>query len=331
MTSRRKLRDELHNLPPEFELGASSADLMRRGRRIKMTRQGAAVAAVVVVVAGIGTTAAQLGNHRAGTHPISTAASNARFAPPLLASGGSGSPVPVSAVPSPVASPTSTAVDSSPGVAASALPSPVASAPGEIFPTPTPSLSPTAPSTADASCSPAPQSTVGAPPASDGANAVPWGSLIKVGADGPNKDVVIYAFHIEDAQLPCDKVAFMLGTDSPAGQVSGVTGEVAANEFSGSDLAPGFHATSESGGGNQISDWYIFGYYVGDATSVSIPEKSSPLPSSPAVVVPWSVNPDVKIWWISGTGAVPSTGTPIATDAQGNVLPAGNASPPSVG
>jgi hypothetical protein len=325
MTSRRKFRDELHNLPPEFDLGASSAELMRRGRRIRTTRQGAVIGAVALVVAGIGTTAAQLGNHTSA-HSIAAADKPAVAFPPAARYGPYGPDVAIPPAAAPVSSGPAP-VTSTPPAGASALPAPVS-------PVATTSAATSAPLTstsASAACSPAAQSTVGAPPASDGANAVPWGALIKVGPDASGKAVVIYGFHIENSQVPCDKVGFMLGTATAAGQVAAVTGEVAANETSGSDLAPGFHATSESGGGNQISNWYIFGYYVGDATSISIPEKESALPASAATVVPWSVNPDVKIWWIGGSGAVPNVGVPTATDAQGNVLPAGNASTPAVG
>jgi hypothetical protein len=52
----------------------------------------------------------------------------------------------------------------------------------------------------------------------------------------------------------------MLGTQTSSGGVSAVTAEVAANETDGGDLAPGFHATSSSGGNEQLSDWYIVGY-----------------------------------------------------------------------
>jgi hypothetical protein len=319
MTTRRKLRDELHDLTPDLDLGASSADLMRRGRRIRATKQGAVVGAVALVVTGIGTTAAQLGHHGGRTSSISSATAG-NYAPnlPIPASPAPSSPAPSSPAHSPFAVP----VSSSPGPAASAAP-----ASGSATPvgSPTPVASPP-----PNGCAVWPMSTEGAPPASDGKDAVPWGSQIKVGSDVGGTTPVIYAFHIDNPQLPCVNVGFMLGTET-SGAVSAMTAEVAANEVEGTDIAAGFHATSESGGNDQLSNWYIFGYYVGPPATISIPEKQSAAASTQATVVPWSVDPDVQVWWISGTGAVPNVGVPSARDAQGNLLPAGNASTPGVG
>jgi len=108
------------------------------------------------------------------------------------------------------------------------------------------------------------------------------------------------------------------------------TGSYEANESDGSDLTPGMHAVSLSGGGNQISAWYLIGYYVGSATSVFVEEKAFASPVA-ATVVPWSVNPDVKFWWVSGGGAVPSFGKLSAKDANGTALPLGTHGQLSVG
>jgi hypothetical protein len=185
-----------------------------------------------------------------------------------------------------------------------------------------------------ATCTPAPQSTTGAPAAASGGNLndgnpPPWGSVIDAGTDTSGKALVLYAYPISDPAIPCTHFGLMLGTkDVGTAAPSGVTGMYATNEFDGSDSAPGFHAAGLSGGGNQISKWYALGYYVGAAASVSIPENGTAVA---ATVVPWSVNPDVKIWWVSGAAAVPSFGVPSAKDAQGNLLPAGTASAPGVG
>jgi hypothetical protein len=141
---------------------------------------------------------------------------------------------------------------------------------------------------------------------------------------------VLYGYPIGDAQLPCTHFGLMLGTkDLATAATSGVTGIYATNEFSGSDLAPGFHAGSLSGGGNQVQDWYLLGYYVGPAATISVPLNGV---ATPATVAAWSVNPDVKIWWVSGKASVPAFGTPSAKDAKGSPLPPGaNVGPPAVG
>jgi hypothetical protein len=140
----------------------------------------------------------------------------------------------------------------------------------------------------------------------------------------------MYGYPIGDAQLPCTHFGLMLGTkDLATSATSGVTGMYATNEFAGSDIAPGFHGTGLSGGGNQVQDWYVIGYYVGPAATISIPLNGV---ATPATVAPWSVNPDVKIWWVTGKANVPAFGTPSAKDAQGKPLPSGtNAGPPAVG
>jgi hypothetical protein len=182
-------------------------------------------------------------------------------------------------------------------------------------------------SVSTSSCFPKPQATTGAPPAplnfDLSPNPQPWGSLINVGTDSNGKHVVMYGYHIDDAVLPCTHFGLMLGTkDLSTGATSGVTGMYGTNDLSGSDLTPGMHAISLSGGGNQITAWYLIGYYVGPAAAVSVDEKASASPIA-ATVVPWSVNPDVKFWWVSGTGAVPTVGQLHATDANGTALPIG--------
>ena len=153
--------------------------------------------------------------------------------------------------------------------------------------------------------------------------------MITVGTDR-GKSVVLYGFHISQAAIPCSHFGLMLGTIDSSGATSRVTGVYAANEFDGSDLTPGIHAASLTGGGNQINAWYLIGYYVGGAASVSVDEKAFASPVT-ATVVPWSVNPDVKFWWVSGTGAVPTFGQLHATDANGTALPIGTHGQQSVG
>lgn len=286
--------EELGQLPPDLELGATSDQLMRRGRRIRRIRQVSVVGAAAVAVFGITATGvAFAGRHSMHVvHPASGGVGRPLTSP---------SPVPLTtAAASPIAS-------SSNGVAGTAAP--VASAS----------------SVSTSSCFPEPQATTGAPPAPQNfdlnENPQPWGSLINVGTDSNGRQVVMYGYHIDDAVLPCTHFGLMLGTtDLSTEGTGGVTGMYGTNDLSGSDLGLGMHAVSLSGGGSRISAWYLIGYYVGPAASISFPLDGV---VTPTTVVPWSVNPDVKIWWVSGTGAVPTLGHPYAKDARGNALPVG--------
>jgi hypothetical protein len=304
MTSRRTIREELGQLPPDLDLGTTPEQIMRRGRRIRLTRQGLVVGAAAVAVIGVTTTATTLTGHRAATNVIQPAA------------GGVGVGLASSPAPAPASKP---------------LPTPTS----ELRLGPSPSDVPTSAPAVTSTCVPQPQATTGAPAApqagaANEGNPPPWGNLIEVGTDSNGKHVVLYGYPIGDAQLPCTHFGLMLGTkDLATAATSGVTGIYATNEFAGSDIAPGFHGTSLSGGGNQVQDWYVIGYYVGPAATISIPLNGV---ATPATVAPWSVNPDVKIWWVSGKASVPAFGTPSAKDAQGKPLPNGtNAGPPAVG
>jgi hypothetical protein len=321
----RSFRDELNQLPPDLELGTTAADIMRRGRRRRTAKQGFVAGTAALAVVGIAALASNIGGGSSGT--VQSAGGNGL---------GAGLAVPVSS-PAPASSlaHTSTSVASGspvPGavLSASAIPespAPVASA-SPLSPVSSTSTS----SSTTTSCAPAPQSTVGAPTEPSDTNDVPWGTVIPVGTDTSGKSVVIYGFTVAEPAIPCTHVGFMLGTKDATG-VGGVTGLLANNESSGSDLAPGFHADGLYGGGNQINNWYVMGYYVGDAASITIPEKAQGA-DLVAKVVPWSVNPNIKVWWVGGSGAVPTDyafGAPSAKDAQGNTLPVGKASAPAVG
>lgn len=293
--------EELGQLPPDLELGTTSDQLMRRGRRIRRIRQSSVAAAAAIAVFGITATGVAFAgrNSTQVVHP---------------ASGGVGL-TPSSPSPSPVPATTSAASPVASGSAGGAdTAAPVA-----------PASSVSASSVPTASCSPEPQATTGAPPAPQNfdlsTNPQPWGSLINVGTDSNGLQVVMYGYHIDDAVLPCTHFGVMLGTKNlSSGATSGVTGMVAMNEFSGSDIAPGFHGTGLSGGGNQVLDWYLTGYYVGPAASIFFPLDGV---ATPATVVPWSVNPDVKIWWVTGMAKVSVLGVPSAKDAHGQPLPSG--------
>lgn len=296
--------EELGQLPPDLELGTTSDQLMRRGRRIRRIRQSSVAGAAAIAVFGITATGVAFAG-RDNTQVVHPGA------------GGIGLTV---SSPSP-----------SPSLSSPPVASPIASsaAVGSGSASPVPEAS----SISTASCSTAPQADAGAPAANTDGNAPPWGTPIPAGTDS-GKSVVLYGIHISDAAIPCTHFGLMLGTTDSSGATSGVTGmytgSYEANESDGSDLTPGMHAVSLSGGGNQISAWYLIGYYVGSATSVFVEEKAFASPVA-ATVVPWSVNPDVKFWWVSGGGAVPSFGLLSAKDANGTALPLGTHGQLSVG
>ena len=175
------------------------------------------------------------------------------------------------------------------------------------------------------SCIPAAQSELGAPAATSDGNPPAWGTTIPAGTPS-DSSVVLYGVHVSDAALPCTHFALMLGTTDG----TGVTGVYAANEFDGSDSQPGFHAVSSVSGLNQLTGWYFIGYYVGPAATISVKETQRAAPVA-ATVVPWSVNPNIKIWWLSGTGSAPTFGPVKAMDAAGKALPTGTHAQPGVG
>ena len=173
--------------------------------------------------------------------------------------------------------------------------------------------------------SPAPQSTDGAPAANPDGNAPPWGSLVQAGTDvGTTNSLVLYGIHIDDAAIPCTHFGLMVGTVDASGNATGV---YEANEFDGSDLTPGFHAVSMVG--KAFAGTYFVGYYVGPASSISVIVDGVPTAAHVAV---WSVNPDVKFWWLGGSAnGNPTYGALTAKDAKGNLLPVGSHAQPGVG
>lgn len=166
---------------------------------------------------------------------------------------------------------------------------------------------------ANPTCGVNPQPTDGAPPASDdGSAATPWGDPMvgPSGVDGAQMRVT--AFHIDG--MPCTNVGFEFSLQAAGGSVTNLE---AVNEFDGSDIAPGFHATSLS---TTAAGWYVLGYYAGPAATISVPVDGRPVTAS---LTSWSVNPDVKVWWVHGVGDAPSSAQPTALDVTGNPLPAG--------
>jgi len=120
-------------------------------------------------------------------------------------------------------------------------------------------------------------------------------------------DLVFYGVKLQEPRLPKTTFGIMAGTRAGKDLVI-------ANETSGSDKAPGFHAVT--GGLNADGhDVPTFGYYVGPAAKIT---------SSAGVAhqARWSADPNVVVFWFD-LGA-PDPARLKAYDAAGNKLPGGN-------
>jgi hypothetical protein len=312
--SENNFGEELGKLPPDLTLGATSDQIIRRGRRIRTFRQTSIVGAAAVAVLGITSVAALASGGHHGAQTVHTG------------SGGSGQGLGIALAPpaSPTSAPAASSTSSAPvspssvSVGSGSAPPPASGAASSASPT-QPASSLPASSSASVSCtaSPAPQSTDGAPAASPDGNAPPWGTLVQAGKDvGTTTSIVLYGVHIDDSAIPCTHFGLMVGTVDTSGTV---TGAYEGNEFDGSDLTPGFHAVSMVG--KEFAGTYFVGYYVGPASTITAVVNGA---STPAHVAAWSVNPDVKFWWLGGSAdGNPVLGALTAKDAKGNVLPVG--------
>jgi hypothetical protein len=120
-------------------------------------------------------------------------------------------------------------------------------------------------------------------------------------------DLVFYGVKVQEPRLPRTTFGIMAGTRA-GGDL------VIANETSGSDKAPGFHAVT---GGMNVNGHDVpgFGYYVGPAAKIT---------SSAGVAhqARWSADPNVVVFWFD-----PGTPDPArlnAYDAAGDKLPGSN-------
>ena len=312
--SENNFGEELGKLPPDLTLGATSEQIIRRSRRIRTIRQTSIVGAAAVAVLGITSIAALASGEHHGAQTVQSGSGNGfALAPPT-------SPTPSSSV-------GSTSVGSGSATPIAEVPSSAPASPTFYYKSSPPSALSSGPanSSPSVSCSPAAQSTVGAPSAKPDGNAPPWGTLVQAGTDvGTTKTLVLYGIHIDNAAIPCTHFGLMVGTVDASGTV---TGMYAANEFDGSDLEPGFHAVSMVG--KEFAGTYLVGYYVGAAASVSVVVNGVP---TAAHLTEWSINPDVKFWWLGGSAnGYPTYGAVTAKDVNGNALPVGTHAQPGVG
>ncbi|HEY3926541.1 MAG TPA: hypothetical protein VGL75_18425 [Acidothermaceae bacterium] len=309
--SENNFGEELGKLPPDLTLGATSAQIIRRGRRIRTMRQTSIVGAAAVAVLGITSVAALASGGHHGTQTVQSGSGNGLGI--SLAAPTSPSPAPAASTSSAPLVKWSASASTPPASSSAVSPSLIGSAQASSSPS------------ASCTASPAPQSTDGAPAAIPDGNAPPWGTLVPGGtAAGTGETLVLYGIHIDDPAIPCTHFGMMVGTVDAAGTATAV---YEANETSGSDLEPGFHGVSMVG--KEVAGTYFVGYYVGPAATISVVVNGVPVA---AHVAAWSVNPDVKFWWLGGTAnGNPTYGALTPKDANGNVLPVGDHAQPASG
>ncbi|WP_370945430.1 hypothetical protein AB5J62_40995 [Amycolatopsis sp. cg5] len=137
----------------------------------------------------------------------------------------------------------------------------------------------------------------------------PVGDVISTGIKDAKGEVVFYAVAVTEPSLPNTHFGIMKGHRGADGKL---TADTVANEFNGSDKAPGFHAVSvgNNGGG-------AFGYYAGPAAKITAK-------GAEAHTAKWSEDPDIVVFWFD---KVTEPSGLKAVDAAGKALPAGNTQP----
>jgi hypothetical protein len=194
---------------------------------------------------------------------------------------------------------------------------PAARPSSEASPAPRPEASPAA----QPEASPAPPPEAGPARSSDrpGApepdQAAPLGDVIASGIDLRSGEVVFYGVEVADKALPETSFGIMAGVRKGQGAP---TSRVMANEFDGSDRAPGFHAVS--GAMNvEGDDIPTFGYYAGPAAKIT----AGGVTARQAV---WSEDPGVVVFWFDPADVSRDfTASDLAAfDRTGRKLPTGH-------
>lgn len=153
-------------------------------------------------------------------------------------------------------------------------------------------------------------STAEAPPAPAAV-----GTVVDAGFAAKEGSWVIYAVPVAEKSLPGTHFGVMTGRRLPGGSI--VAG-VVANEFEGSDRAPGFHAV-QAGMNVDGEQTMSFGYYVGDATKITATAGGKTVTAKQAA---WSESAEVKFFWFDP--ATPAVSDLKAFDGAGKALTAGN-------
>jgi hypothetical protein len=140
------------------------------------------------------------------------------------------------------------------------------------------------------------------------------GDVIGTGIRDSSGELVFYGVKLQEPRLPNTTFGIMGGIRDAAG---GLKDLVIANEFSGSDKAPGFHAVT--GGANLDGhDVPSFGYYAGPAAKITANIGGA---TTVAHQASWSADPSVVVFWFDSAA---DPGRLRAYDAAGNKLPTGN-------
>jgi hypothetical protein len=136
------------------------------------------------------------------------------------------------------------------------------------------------------------------------------GDVIGTGIRDSSGELVFYGVKLQEPRLPDTTFGIMGGIRDAAG---GLKDLVVANEYAGSDKAPGFHAVT--GGANLDGhDVPSFGYYAGPAAKIT---------STGGVVAhqaKWSADPNVVVFWFDSAA---DPGRLRAYNAAGDKLPTG--------
>jgi hypothetical protein len=153
----------------------------------------------------------------------------------------------------------------------------------------------------------------------------PYGTVIGTRVRNAAGELVFYAVRVHLAGQRGITFGVMAGYRQASGRL---TADVLANEYTGSDKSPGFHAVEGpmTVNGREAPQ---FGYYAGPAATITGTVSGHLVHASHAH---WSVNPRIVIFWFP-----PSTNPTAATitgltahNTHGQQLPPGNNNP-SVG
>jgi hypothetical protein len=157
---------------------------------------------------------------------------------------------------------------------------------------------------------------VSAPAPSAAPSAAPSGipAIISTGIKTGGGEWVLYARPIDEQAIPKITFGIMLGFRVPGKEP---VDAVMANETSGSDKAPGFHAVQ---GSMEIEQGVTptFGYYAGPAAKITGRAGGKKVTASQA---PLAEDDSIQVFWFDAAGL---SGL-AAYDADGKKLPTGNA------
>ena len=143
------------------------------------------------------------------------------------------------------------------------------------------------------------------------------GDVIGTGLRTGTDEWVFYAQPVNDATIPETHFGIQLGRRLPSGAI---VGAVMANEASGSDRSPGFHAV-QSGARIEDRQTPTFGYYVGVITKITAKAGGKTVTAKRAL---WSDDQTVTVFWFDpGAGALSNF---IAYDKAGKAIPGGTVS-----